>query len=197
MKRNWLIAYNVITLLAWALFFGYALFHGLAFDEEGLILLSVAQGLAVFEIMNAVLGLAGANWLLTAMQVFSRLLIVFLLNWIPSERWIEISEHSIITGFLLISIAWSVTEIVRALFYLTELYKKPMEAVTFSRYTFFIFLYPMGVMGEFLIMYTFWEYRQFEIELFNIALGLIALSYFVFFPKLYLHMFKQRKKKLA
>ena len=84
MKRNWLIAYNVITLLAWALFFGYALFHGLAFDEEGLILLSVAQGLAVFEIMNAVLGLAGANWLLTAMQVFSRLLIVFLLNWIPS-----------------------------------------------------------------------------------------------------------------
>ena len=197
MKRNWLIAYNVITLLAWALFFGYALFHGLAFDEEGLILLSVAQGLAVFEIMNAVLGLAGANWLLTAMQVFSRLLIVFLLNWIPSERWIEISEHSIITGFLLISIAWSVTEIVRALFYLTELYKKPMEAVTFSRYTFFIFLYPMGVMGEFLIMYTFWEYRQFELELFNIALGLIALSYFVFFPKLYLHMFKQRKKKLA
>lgn len=197
MKKFWLISFNVVTLLAWAFFFFHAALHGFAFNEQCRLLLAIAQGLAIFEIMNAVIGIAGANWLLTTMQVFSRFLVVALLFWIPAERWIELSEHSLITGFLLITIAWSVTEIVRALFYLTELTKKPIGAVTFSRYTFFIFLYPIGVLGEFLIIFTFWEYRQFEINVINLALAAIALSYFVFFPKLYMHMWKQRKKKLA
>jgi very-long-chain (3R)-3-hydroxyacyl-CoA dehydratase len=159
--------------------------------------LCVAQGLAVFEIMNAILGLAGANWLLTAMQVFSRFLIVSLFFWIPAERWVEISTHSAVTGFMLIAIAWSITEIIRALYYLSELGNANIKAITFSRYTFFIALYPIGVLGEFLIMFTFWEYRQFELNVINLALAGVALSYFVFFPKLYGHMWKQRKKKLV
>jgi very-long-chain (3R)-3-hydroxyacyl-CoA dehydratase len=197
MKKAWLIAFNIITLLAWSIFFGYALFHGLKFDEFGLVLLSVAQGLAVFEIMNAILGLAGANWLLTALQVFSRFLIVSLFFWIPTERWIEISTHSGVTGFMLIAIAWSITEIVRALYYLSEIGKANIKAITFSRYTFFIALYPIGVLGEFMIIFTFWEHRQFEFNIINLVLAGVALSYFVFFPKLYGHMWKQRKNKLA
>jgi very-long-chain (3R)-3-hydroxyacyl-CoA dehydratase len=197
MKKAWLIAFNIITLVAWGLFFGYALLHGLKFDEFGLVILCVAQGLAVFEIMNAILGLAGANWLLTAMQVFSRFLIVSLFFWIPAERWVEISTHSAVTGFMLIAIAWSITEIIRALYYLSELGNANIKAITFSRYTFFIALYPIGVLGEFLIMFTFWEYRQFELNVINLALAGVALSYFVFFPKLYGHMWKQRKKKLV
>lgn len=194
MKRIWLITFNVLTLLAWSVFFAHALLHGLAIDKQGLLLLTVAQALAVFEVMNAILGLAGANWLLTSMQVFSRLLIVFLLNWIPLEL---LSELNLYSGFALITIAWSVTEIVRALFYLTEIWKRPVKAVTFSRYTFFIFLYPMGVAGEFMVMYTFWEWRLFELNIINLALAGVALSYFVFFPKLYGHMWKQRNKKLG
>ncbi len=197
MKKAWLISFNVITLIAWALYLMHASIHGLAFDQQSLMLLAIAQGLAIFEIMNAVIGIAGANWLLTTMQVFSRFLVVGLLFWVPAERWVEISTHSIITGFMLISIAWSITEIVRALYYLTEINKKPVGAVTFSRYTFFIGLYPIGVLGEFMIMFTFWEYNQFELNVINLALVAIALSYFVFFPKLYMHMWKQRKKKLA
>ncbi len=194
MKRIWLIAFNVITLFAWSVFFAHALLHGLAIDGQSLLLLTIAQALAVFEVMNAVLGLAGANWLLTAMQVFSRLLIVFLLNWIPLEL---LSELNLYSGFALITVAWSVTEIVRALFYLTEIWKRPVKAVTFSRYTFFIFLYPMGVAGEFMVMFSFWEWRLFELNVINLVLAGVALSYFVFFPKLYGHMWKQRKKKLG
>ena len=194
MKRIWLISFNVVTLLAWCLYFAHALLHGLAIDAQSLLLLTLAQGLAVFEIMNAVLGLAGANWLLTTMQVFSRLLIVFLLNWIPFEHLAELDWYS---GFALITLAWSVTEIVRALFYLTELWKRPVGAITFSRYTFFIFLYPIGVAGEFMVMFSFWEWRLFELNIINLALAGVALSYFVFFPKLYGHMWKQRKKKLG
>ena len=194
MKRIWLIAFNVITLFAWSVFFAHALQHGLAIDGQSLLLLTIAQALAVFEVMNAVLGLAGANWLLTAMQVFSRLLIVFLLNWIPLEL---LSELNLYSGFALITVAWSVTEIVRALFYLTEIWKRPVKAVTFSRYTFFVFLYPMGVAGEFMVMFSFWEWRLFELNVINLALAGVVLSYFVFFPKLYGHMWKQRKKKLG
>lgn len=194
MKRIWLISFNVITLLAWCIFFGYSLFNGLVINQLSLLLLTIAQGLAIFEIMNAALGLAGANWLLTTMQVFSRLLIVFLLNWIPFETLAQLNYYS---GFAVVAIAWSVTEIVRALYYLTEIEKQPVKAITFLRYTFFIGLYPLGVTGEFMVMYSFWEWRQFEFNVINIALAAIALSYFVFFPKLYGHMWKQRKKKLA
>lgn len=197
MKKAWLITFNVVTLLAWSLFFIHALLHGLQFEEQSLWMLAFAQGLAIFEIMNAIVGIAGANWLLTTMQVFSRFLVVGLLIWIPNERLIELSSNSIITGFMLISIAWSITEVVRALYYLTEITKKPIQPITFSRYTFFIALYPIGVLGEFLVMYTFWEWRAFEFDLINLALAAVALSYFVFFPKLYGHMWKQRKKKLA
>jgi very-long-chain (3R)-3-hydroxyacyl-CoA dehydratase len=197
MKRIWLISFNVITLVAWALYFLYAGIHGLKFDSECLLLLAVAQGLALFEIINSIIGIAGANWLLTTLQVFSRFLVVGLLFWIPESKLVELSKYSIITGFMLISIAWSITEIVRALYYLTDLVKQSVGIITFSRYTFFIVLYPIGVLGEFLIMYTFWEWREFQFDLINIALAMIALSYFVFFPKLYGHMWRQRKKKLA
>lgn len=197
MKRAWLIAFNVITLLAWAAYFAHASLNGLAFNETSLTLLAIAQGLAIFEILNSIIGIAGANWLLTTLQVLSRFLVVALLVWIPNERLVELSEHSPVTGFLLISIAWSVTEIVRALYYLSDLIQKELKAITYARYTFFIFLYPIGVLGEFLVMFAFWEWREFAFDFFNIALAAIVLSYFVFFPKLYGHMWKQRKKKLA
>lgn len=197
MKKTWLISFNLVTLLAWSLFFIHALVHGLKFEEQSLWMLTVAQGLAIFEILNAVIGIAGANWMLTTMQVFSRFLIVALLIWIPNERLIELSSNSMVTGFMLIAIAWSITEVVRALYYLTEITKKPLQAITFSRYTFFIALYPIGVLGEFLVMFSFWEWRSFQLDIINLALAVVGLSYFVFFPKLYLHMWSQRKKKLA
>ncbi|MBI1287760.1 MAG: hypothetical protein GC178_09295 [Flavobacteriales bacterium] len=194
MKKVWLIAFNIITLLAWSLFLFHVLLHGLAFDEQSLLMLTFAQALAIFEIMNAVIGIAGANWLLTAMQVFSRLLIVFILNWIPADL---LHETGWLSGFALVSIAWGITEILRALYYLTEIFKLNVGFVTFSRYTFFILLYPLGVTGEFMVMFTFWKWRAFEFNLINVALAAVALSYFVFFPKLYGHMWKQRKKKLT
>jgi very-long-chain (3R)-3-hydroxyacyl-CoA dehydratase len=197
MKKAWLIAFNVVTLIAWMAFFVHAIANGLQANERGIIFLAIAQGLAIFEIMNSILGIAGANWLLTTMQVFSRFLIAGLLLWIPFDTILEIDATLPVTGFALISIAWSVTEIVRALFYLTDLLNTSIKTVVFARYTFFIFLYPIGVTGEFLVMYDFWKWREFAIDPLNIILAIIALSYFVFFPKLYGHMWKQRKKKLS
>lgn len=197
MKKAWLVAFNIITLIAWVLFFAHALLHGLSVDEQSIYMLAFAQGLAVFEIMNSVLGIAGANWMLTTIQVFSRFLITALLIWIPFETLEAIDASLPITGFALISIAWSVTEVVRALYYLADLFKKEIKAITYCRYTFFIALYPTGVLAEFLVMYAFWKWREFAFDPLNIALAVVALSYVIGFPKLYGHMLKQRKKKLS
>ena len=193
MKKVWLVLFNIITLLTWILFLIHGSMQGLAFDAQSMLLLNIAQGLAVFEILNSILGLAGANWMLTTMQVSSRLLVLALLNWVSEDILIEQGYYS---GFSVVSIAWSVTEIIRALYYLSGLFDKEISAISWSRYTFFILLYPMGVIGEFMVMFTFIEYRHFEFNFINIGLGCVALSYFVFFPKLYRHMFSQRRKKI-
>lgn len=194
MKRYWLIGFNLLTLVAWALFFIHAALHGLLYDGQSLLMLAVAQGLAVFEIMNALLGIAGAHWLLTTIQVLSRFLVVALLLWMPSDH---VQGQGWLSGFAVIAIAWTVTEIVRALYYLAGIFQQNWTIITFARYSFFLILYPLGVAGEFMVMYTFWSWREWRLDLLNIALGIIALSYFIGFPKLFGHMLKQRKKKLA
>lgn len=193
MKRTWLLFFNAITLLAWTAFLAITLMNGMAFTEEGLWLLNVAQGLAIFEILNSILGIAGSNWLLTSLQVGSRLLVLVLLNLIPESMLQELAPFS---GFAIIALAWSITEIVRALFYLSELVGQSFQTIVFLRYSLFLILYPLGVTGEFIVMYRFVQSRGMELDVITIALAAVALSYLVFFPKLFGHMLKQRKKKL-
>jgi hypothetical protein len=78
-KRNWLIIFNGVTLVAWLVFLVVAAMSGFRLGMSAAIALAVAQGLAVFEVMNTVLGIAGSNFLLTGMQVASRLLVMGLL----------------------------------------------------------------------------------------------------------------------
>lgn len=194
MKRNWLIGFNALTLLAWLAFIGIALADGGQLTSRGSIVLLVAQGLAVFEILNSVLGIAGSNWMLTTLQVSSRLLVMGILVLMGRvcpcsgvENW----------GYPLIAIAWSLTEVVRALHYLASLFNKEWTLVNWLRYSLFIVLYPVGVTGEFLILYGFWKWRGGDFDLIAAILAIIALSYFIFFPKLFGHMLAQRRKKLG
>lgn len=194
MKNVWLISFNAVTFLAWVLFFLHSGLHGFQFADQAKMILAIAQGLAIFEVINSIFKLAGANWLLTTMQVGSRFLVVGLLWWMPLELVVERGVYSV---FLLITIAWSITEIIRAAFYISGLFGKEIKALLWMRYTFFIVLYPIGVVGEFMVMFSFMKWRWFELDAIGIGLVIIALLYVVFFPKLYMHMFGQRKKKLA
>lgn len=194
MKRNWLIGFNAVTLVAWLVFIAIAVADGLQLTDRGSKALLVAQGLAVFEIMNSVLGIAGSNWLLTTLQVSSRLLVMGILVLMAStcpcagwESW----------GYPLITVAWGLTEVVRAVHYLAGLLGKEWSAVNWMRYSLFLVLYPTGVTGEFLILFGFWQWRGAQFDLLAAALGVIALSYVVFFPKLFGHMLSQRRKKLG
>jgi len=194
MKRNWLIGFNAVTLLAWLVFIAVALADGGQLTARGSIVLLVAQGLAVFEILNAVLGIAGSNWMLTTLQVSSRLLVMGILVLMGRvcpcsgfEGW----------GYPLIAAAWGITEVVRALHYLAGLFNHEVQIVNWLRYSLFTVLYPLGVTGEFLIMYGFWKWRGGQFDLIAAILAIIALSYLIFFPKLFGHMLAQRRKKLG
>lgn len=171
-----------------------AVADGGVLTTRGSIALLVAQGLAVFEILNAVLGIAGANWLLTSLQVSSRLLVMGILVLMASscpcvgvENW----------GYPLIAVTWGITEVVRALHYLAGLFNREWKVVNWLRYSLFTVLYPIGVTGEFLIIYGFWKWRGGSFDLVAAVLAIIALSYLIFFPKLFGHMIAQRRKKLG
>ena len=135
MKKTWLITFNACTFIAWMLFFVHVGLNGFQFDGQSMIMLAIAQGLAIFEVINSISKLAGANWLLTSMQVSSRFLVVGLLWWLPNET---VTDQGVFSGFMLITIAWSITEIIRAAFYLTDLFGNQIKALLWMRYTFFM-----------------------------------------------------------
>lgn len=192
-KRNWLIGFNAVTLIAWLAFIAIAVADGMRLTALASLALMVAQGLALFEILNSVLGIAGSNWLLTTLQVSSRLLVMAILVLMAPHCPCQGMEQ---WGYPLITVAWGITEVVRAIHYLGGLFSKEWKLVNWLRYSLFMVLYPTGVVGEFLIFYGFWKWRGGGFDALAAVLSVVALSYLIFFPRLFGHMLAQRRKKL-
>jgi len=193
MKRNYLLVYNLLLAIGWALFLLHELLNGFMMDGISLLLLNICQGMAALEILHAFFKWVSSPVFTTFIQVFSRLLVLVFVNLLAPDELIRVFGFS---GVLLITIAWGVTEIVRYSYYLSSLLNREIYALTFSRYTFFILLYPIGVIGEWMILLSVMQRNQWEWNVINILLGIILLTYFPFFPKLYWYMWNQRKKKL-
>ena len=107
-------------------------------------------------------------------------------------------------------IAWCVAEIVRYWYYALSLVDKVPYLLTWCRYTFFTFLYPIGVSGELLTIYSVLPIitatGMYSLSLPNkwnvafnypIFLMLYMAGYVPYLPKLYMHMMKQRSKMLG
>jgi very-long-chain (3R)-3-hydroxyacyl-CoA dehydratase len=195
MKKNtWLIAFNFITLLAWGLFTVVFVLDDFQITARAAVVLALAQGLAIIEIAHAIIGIAGSNWMLTLLQVSSRFFITFLVVMMAASCPCSGIETY---GYPLIAIAWSLTEMVRALHYLNDLLHQSWKQLLWLRYSLFLVCYPVGVAGEFLILYGFWQWRGSNVDFIALLLMAIGVSYVVFFPKLFGHMLRQRKKKLS
>lgn len=110
-------------------------------------LVVVAQTLAVLEVVHAALGWVRSNVLITAVQVMSRLIIV----WGISERY-EAAAYS--PFYALMVCAWSLSEIARYPFYVNQLLRSPSFIALWARYSGFIVLYPLGVLGETSLIYA-------------------------------------------
>ena len=193
MKRIYLITYNLLLAIGWSIFLIRELKTGFAMDSTSLLLLNICQGAAILEIGHVAIGWVKSPLFTTSIQVFSRLFVLVLINIVPTDELIGFFG---ITGVLLVTIAWGVTEIVRYGYYLSSLLDKEKEWLTFLRYTLFIVLYPIGVLGEWLILLSVMKMNNWDWNIVNIFLGAVLLSYLPFFPKLYMYMWKQRGKKL-
>jgi very-long-chain (3R)-3-hydroxyacyl-CoA dehydratase len=193
-KKTWLIAFNFITLLAWGLFTVVFVLDDFQITARAAVVLALAQGLAIIEIAHAIIGIAGSNWMLTLLQVSSRFFITFLVVMMAASCPCSGIETY---GYPLIAIAWSLTEMVRALHYLNDLLHQSWKQLLWLRYSLFLVCYPVGVAGEFLILYGFWQWRGSNVDFIALLLMAIGVSYVVFFPKLFGHMLRQRKKKLG
>jgi very-long-chain (3R)-3-hydroxyacyl-CoA dehydratase len=189
--NSYLKIYNALALLAWLAFLVYFIVEP-DFNSSTILILSIAQGLAVLEILHAYLDRVKSKWKVVAVQVFSRIFIVILIHQLKHLG----SPHMTIDGRILIAVAWGFTEVVRYWHYLSTLRKKDNPGLTWFRYSGFIILYPIGVTGELLIAYQYMYERNWNFDLAGIAVTVIVLSYSVGFPVLFRHMIKQRRRKL-
>ncbi|XP_074656725.1 very-long-chain (3R)-3-hydroxyacyl-CoA dehydratase 2-like isoform X2 [Tubulanus polymorphus] len=165
--------------------------------------LKIFQTGAVLEIIHCAIGIVPSSVVLTAFQVFSR---VFL-TW-GVVHSVKQSQESV--GVALFVFAWTVTEMIRYSFYVFGLIGRVPYLLQWCRYTFFIVLYPIGVTGELLTIYSSLSHVKrtalYSIDLPNQAnvsfsyyyyLLFIMISYLPVFPQLYGHMLKQRKKVIG
>ena len=199
----YLILYNVVQYLGWTAFFvlfviNYASTQDLQQTYDNTFyMVQFFQYLAILEIVHIILRLVRSPLFTTFVQVMSRVVIVFVLAKIKS---------SLSIGYVLLSLAWSITEMVRYTYYYLSLIKHNYITsfelpyfLVWCRYSFFIVLYPIGVSGE---LITLWNSTK---ELKNYALGNITLTHLIYFAfvlyvpglfMLYTYMLKQRKSTL-
>ncbi|MCL4133401.1 UNVERIFIED_CONTAM: hypothetical protein GTU68_005624 [Idotea baltica] len=101
----------------------------------------------MLQIVHVMVGFVRSSVVTTAVQVYSRVFILW-----PICHLVEASQMS--KGIPLILIAWSVTEMIRYSFYFLNILKMAPYFLIYLRYTLFIALYPIGVTGELLCLYT-------------------------------------------
>ena len=191
--KNYLVAYNTFAFCAWLIYFICFLSSGLQLTPHNLILLNIAQGLAVLEIFHTLLKWVKSPVASTVAQVFSRLLVLVLINIFQNQGELTTVSYA---GIVTVSIAWSITEIVRYSFYALQLLNRLPTWLLWMRYTFFILLYPVGVTGEWLINASPIIAKGFSISAYPIFVVFLFASYVYYFPILYKYMWKQRRSKI-
>jgi very-long-chain (3R)-3-hydroxyacyl-CoA dehydratase len=194
MQKQYLKVYNLLLFIGWSIFFFYALLHGFVLDNFSLMLLNICQVAALLEILHAVLKWTPSPVFTTTLQIFSRVFVLYWLNVVPVEQ--EISFIGI-NGIAVVSVAWGITEMVRYSHYFFSLLGKPLSVLNYLRYTLFIVLYPIGITGEGMILFSVMKMNGWEVSVINGIITIVLISYIPFFPKLYGYMWKQRKKRLS
>ncbi|XP_066602424.1 very-long-chain (3R)-3-hydroxyacyl-CoA dehydratase hpo-8 [Prorops nasuta] len=210
--KLYLKLYNFLQVIGWSYLLyqllDYYLLPGNKASLWDTVKLTVIifQNAAVLEIIHAATGLVKSNPFITTFQVFSRVMLVCGVLLATPSSYAPSSP-----GLPLTLLAWSITEIIRYLYYFTNLLGFVPQFLTYLRYTTFIVLYPIGVTGELLCLYSAQQYgndhpRAWSYSLpnswnftfsYHYYIIIIMILYFPFFPQMYMHMFGQRRKILG
>ncbi|EDO16076.1 hypothetical protein Kpol_1016p17 [Vanderwaltozyma polyspora DSM 70294] len=192
-----LALYNLVSAICWgfilySVVFVYPIIGQPGFYAKTKNVVTIVQCGAIIEIVNSLLGIVRSPLLTTAAQVASRLLVVIgIFQYLPSTP-----AASGIAYITLLS-AWSITEIVRYLFYFFSLTSEngAPKFLLLLRYNLFIVLYPTGVASELTIIYSSLAVAE---ELYSTQLKWFLvgtmLTYIPGLPMLFGHMVAQRKK---
>ncbi|KAL4788274.1 tyrosine phosphatase-like protein [Aspergillus varians] len=120
------------------------------FSETYSPLLQLAQSLAVLEILHSLVGIVRAPFVTTAMQVASRLFVVWGVLF-PFHESIMGAGDVGVYGYLGCLFAWGVTECIRYGFFVMQV-NGGVETVPawwqWLRYNTFYILYPIGISSE-------------------------------------------------
>lgn len=191
--KYYLAAYNLVAFGAWAVFLGSYFASGYVMTPSCLLLLNIAQGMALLEIIHVLLKWVKSPIASTIVQVFSRILVLVLINVFIKNDTVPLSTN---TGIIIVSLAWGITELVRYSLYFLQLFNKQPEVLLWMRYSFFVVLYPLGVTGEWAILVTPLIIEGITFSAYTVFLIVAAIAYIYYFPVLYKYMWKQRESKL-
>ncbi|PWN54478.1 PTPLA-domain-containing protein [Violaceomyces palustris] len=158
-------------------------------------LVALVQSAALLEIVHVIVGWVKSPVPTTAIQVASRLFMV----WAVSERY---SQAWTSPFYATMIFAWSVTEAIRYPFYANQLMGSNAKGLLWARYTTFYLLYPLGAGSEAMLIFstlpqflpwnkpTVWSIRDY----------VFLLLFIIWWPGLYVmytHMIKQRRRALG
>ncbi|KAL9962138.1 hypothetical protein ACROYT_G031216 [Oculina patagonica] len=209
LAKIYLVFYNVTLTLGWSVILVLSVQH-LAKKKTNIGLydsvekpLKIFQSAAILEVLHCAVGLVPSSVVLTAFQVASRLF----LTWAIAHSVPQVQDNPGVVAFIL---AWSITEVIRYSFYAFSLLDKLPYIIQWCRYTFFFFLYPIGVTGELVSIYSSLRHVSksglYSVSMpnafnfafdFHLFLIVVMLSYIPIFPQLYFHMIRQRKKVIG
>ncbi|KAK0623072.1 tyrosine phosphatase-like protein [Immersiella caudata] len=195
-KKAYLVLYNAASAVAWAVVFGRVVATYSA-NGAGDVASAVdnfartTQTFAVMEILHALTGVVPAPFFTTAMQVFSRLLLM----WGITYPFPALNVSPFYSSML---VAWSTTEIIRYSYFVFKQFDMVPGALHWLRYSAFLILYPIGITSEVaMIILALRGPADTLHEFYPAALLGILASYVPGSIILYSHMLKQRKKNLG
>ena len=133
-------------------------------------------------------------WIILFCQIFSLLEIFHAYNkWTNSSPFlcfIQTGARLMILYFIIIILC---SIYLQPLKYSTELLNQKLKGIVWLRYNAFILCYPVGLICEIYIIVNLFVITSLYVKVFLI---LVLIAYMFLFPRLYLHLLKQRKLKL-
>eukprot|EP01135_Chromosphaera_perkinsii_P012427 Nk52_evm38s2657 gene=Nk52_evmTU38s2657 len=208
-SKLYLILYNFGQVAGWSYIMYKGILHYLATDDYVGVYnkveeeVKIFQTLAFLEVLHAALGLVKSPIMVTFIQVYSRVFLVWgICHLAPAVKTT--------IGPTMMLIAWDITEIIRYSFYGFNLMGMKPYIILWCRYTFFYALYPIGVSGELISCYYSLPHLESMTDLnlsmpnkYNFAFNycyyvmFMMFLYLPLFPQLYGYMIGQRRKVLG
>ncbi|KAI3694606.1 hypothetical protein L1987_77574 [Smallanthus sonchifolius] len=205
LSNIYLFFYNSVQAFGWAIalfrisvdFFSTKSVNG-AYASAGQ-LICLLQTVAFIEVIHGALGIVPSGFIFPLMQWGGRAHFVLAIV----RRIYEVQE---LPAVFITFVAWCCIEIIRYPFYALSCLGNCPSFLTYLRYTAFIVVYPIGVVGEMWIMYQSLPVIM-EKNLYADYFAAIPFSYYTFvkavlicYPflwlQMYLYLFKQRRSKL-